>query len=142
MARYYEEVELGEEIGPQECTATVDSVKEFEAALGRGDRPGYFTDPEVAKRQGLPGVIVPGPMSMTFMMRLLSNWADGGWVRKLDAVFRQPVPQNRLLRVWGVVTDKNQECGENRVECDVYVESEEGDRLVGGQAVILLPIKL
>ena len=141
MPQYYEEVEVGDELGPQEWIATVDSVKEFEAALGRGERPGYFTDPKAAKRQGLPGVIVPGPMSMMFMVQLLSNWAARGWVRKLEAVFRQTVPQNRLLRVRGVVTDKNQADGENRVECDVYVETEEGDRLVGGQAIILLPTK-
>ena len=141
MPRYYEDVEIGDELGPQERTVTTDSVREFETALGRDTQPGYFTDPKVAKRQGLPDVIVPGPMSMALMNQLLSNWAAGGWVKKLDVVFRQTVPQNRLLRVRGVVTDKNHVDGESRVECDVYVESEEGDRLVGGQAIILLPTK-
>ena len=141
VASYYEDVEVGDELGPQEKIVTMDSVREFETALGRGMGPSFFTDPKAAKREGLPGVIVPGPMSMALMNQLLSNWAAGGWVKKLDVVFRQTVRQNRLLRVRGVVTDKNHVDAKSQVECDVYLETEEGDRLVGGQAVILLPTK-
>jgi acyl dehydratase len=141
VPRYYDDIEIGDELGPQEWTVTTDSVREFETALGKSTQPGFFTDSKVAKRQGLPDVIVPGPMSMALMDQLLSSWADGGWVKKLDVVFRQTVPQDRLLHVGGVITDKSQEGGESRVECDVYVETEEGDRLVGGQAIVLLPTK-
>ena len=142
MPRYYDNVVLGEDLGPLEKVVTDEAVREF-SAIWRGNaaRPSLFTEPEVATRAGLPGVIVPGPMSMAFMAQLLSNWAEGGWVKRLDVVFRQTVPQNRMLRVGGVVTDKNQVDGENRVECDVYLETEDGNRLVGGQAIILLPTK-
>ncbi len=140
MPRYYEEVEIGDELGPLEKVVNRDAVIEFSSIWGgQGKGRGFFTDPEAAEREGLPGVIVPGPMSMAFMAQLLTSWADGGWIRKLDVVFRQPVPHDTPLRVVGVVTDKFQEGGEGLVECDVYLENGERERLVGGQAVVILP---
>jgi len=37
------------------------------------------------------------------------------------------------------VTDTRQEDGENLVECDVMLTGAEGERYVGGKAIIALP---
>ena len=139
MTRYYEQVELGDELDPVDKVATDQSVADFCVAWGSPGAP-RFTDHEASKKDGLPGAIVPGIMSMAYMAQFLSHWAEGGLVKKLDVVFRQPVP-HEPLRLVGVVTDMNQVDGENQVECDVYIETPDGNRLVGGKATLVLPGK-
>lgn len=142
MVRYFSDVEIGEEIGPLKRVVNRSDVVAF-SNIWRNEEslagPTFFTDSEEAQREGLPGVIVPGPMSMAFLAQLLTTWAEGGWVRKLDVVFRQTVPHDTPLQIVGIVTDKYEAEGEGCVECDLYLEKEDGDRLVGGQAILVLP---
>lgn len=143
MPLKFQDVEVGDELGPLSKVVSSEDVKLFTQIQRREweDRaPKFFTDAESARKEGLPGRIVPGPMSMAFMAQLVVSWSDGGWIRKLDVVFRQTVPHNTPLRVVGVVTDKYEVDNKGQVECDVYVESVEGDRLVGGQVIVVLPL--
>ncbi|MEE8466447.1 MAG: MaoC/PaaZ C-terminal domain-containing protein [Dehalococcoidia bacterium] len=142
MPRYYDEVELGDDLPPVDRVATDQAVQDFctmwdDPRIGR--LTGRFTDNEAAKAEGLPGAIVPGAMSMGYLAQFLSQWADGGSLKKLDVVFRQLVLHERPLRLVGVVTDKNQVGDENQVECDVYLESADGERLVSGKGTVVLP---
>ena len=138
MPRYYDQVELGDELAPVEKVATDQAVSDFCDMWGNPGNP-RFIDNEAAKSEGLPGAMVPGIMIMAYMTQFLSHWAEGGSLKKLDAVFRQVVLHEQPLRLVGVVTDKNRVEGENQVECDVYIENADGERLVGGKATVVLP---
>ena len=71
---YFEDVELGDEIGPLQTEATDYGVLEFcQVWDNRG--PSRFTDQAMAEESRLPGPIVPGIMSMGIMARLLTDWA-------------------------------------------------------------------
>lgn len=133
----FEDVELGDEIGPMETEATDDGVKAF-CRVWENRKPNRFTDSESATKVGLPGPIVPGIMAMAIMTRLLTDWAGPGALKDLDVVFRQPVPHHKPLTVTATVTDTMQEDGENMVECDVMLTGPEGERYVGGKAIIAL----
>ena len=141
MPLNFEEIEIGGEFGPVDKVVSSKDVEEF-TRIQNEDRtaPSFFTDADAAHREGLPGKIVPGPICMAFMAQLLVAWSDGGWIRKLDVVFRQTVAHDTPLRIVGVVTDKYRVGDKGHVECDIYVESTEGDRLVGGQAVVEFPL--
>ena len=141
MPLNFEEIEIGGEFGPVDKVVSSKDVEEF-TRIQNEDRtaPSFFTDADAAHREGLPGKIVPGPICMAFMAQLVVSWSDGGWIRKLDVVFRQTVPHNTPLRVVGVVTDKYEADNKGQVECDVCVESVEGDRLVGGHVIVVLPL--
>ncbi len=142
MPLNFEDIEIGGEFGPMDKVVSSKDVEEFTRIQNENrTAPGFFTDADAAHREGLPGKIVPGPICMAFMAQLLVAWSDGGWIRKLDVVFRQTVPHDMPLRVVGVVTDKYRVDDKGHVECDIYVESTEGDRLVGGQAVVVLPLQ-
>jgi len=104
--------------------------------------PNRFTDQGEAEKARLPGPIVPGIMSMAMMAQLVTQWAGPAALRDLDLVFRQPVPHNMPLQVTATVIDTRQENGENLVECDMLLTSADGDRYVGGKAVVALPCKL
>ena len=137
---YFEDVDLGDEIGPLETEATDDGVVSF-CTVWQSQMPNRFTDREIAEQSRLPGPIVPGIMSMGIMARLLTDWAGPAAVRDLDLVFRQPVPHHKPLMVSATVTDTRQEDGENLVECDILMTGTEGERYVGGKAILALPSK-
>jgi acyl dehydratase len=135
---YIEDVELGGEIGPLETVATDERVAAFCLVWGQS-KASRFTDDEAAKSVGLPGPIVPGIMSMAMMTRLLTDWAGPDRLKDLDLVFRQPVPHNKPLKISATVTDTRQENGENLVECDIMLTGAQGERHVGGKAILALP---
>ncbi len=135
---YFEDVELGDEIGPLERVARDHDVMDF-CQLWGNPMPNRFTDQEIADKARLPGPILPGIMSMALMSQLLTDWASPESLKDLDLVFRQPVPHNKPLRISATVTDTRQEDGENLVVCDILMTGVEGERYVGGTALLSLP---
>ncbi len=135
---YIEDIELGAEIGPLETEATDERVIAFCAVWGQA-KASRFTDQATAEKVGLPGPIVPGIMSMAMMTVLLTNWAGPDTIKDLDLVFRQPVPHNKALKISATVTDTREEGGENLVECDILLVGAQGERHVGGKAILSLP---
>ena len=135
---YYEDIDLGDEIGPVEKSITDEMVESFCEVWGSGRGPSRFTSEEIAKRDRLPGPIVPGTMSMALMAQLLTDWSPGVILKHLDVVFRQPV-LHQPVTLTAVITDKREEDGENLVECDVTLSTEDRGRLVGGKAILALP---
>ncbi len=134
----FEDVDLGDEIGPVELVATDANVITF-CELWGNPMPNRFTSQDLAERAGLPGPIVPGVMSMALMSQALTDWAGPESLKDLDLVFRQPVPHNKPLLISATITDTRQVDGENLVECDVLMMGEAGERYVGGTALISLP---
>ena len=135
---YFDDVEMGDEIGPLVKVVSDEEVVNFCEQWGN-PMPNRFTDPEIAEKSRLPGPILPGVMSMAIMAQLLTQWAGPAAVKDLDLVFRQPVPHNKPLSIAATVTDTRREDGENLVECDILMTGEQGERYVGGTALISLP---
>ncbi len=134
---YFDEIELGDEIGPVEKVATDEAVASFCDVWG-APTPNRFTDAETAAEAGMSGTIVPGIMAMAMMAQLLTDWGGPGSIKDLDLVFRQPVPHNRPLTLAATITDLREEDGENLVECDILMTGAEGERYVGGKAIVSL----
>lgn len=133
----FEDVQLGDEIGPLETQATDAGVAGFCTAWGN-PMPNRFTDRSAAESVRLPFPIVPGVMTMALMARLLTDWAGPDALKDLDLVFRQSIPHDRPLKISATITDTRQQNGENLVECDILMTSPEGDRYVGGKAIVAL----
>ena len=138
---YFEDVEIGDDVDPVERLVTDDQVNEFVRIWGAERGPSRFTDGDTARREGLPGPIVPGAMNMALMSQLLTGWSPSVTLRKLDLVFRQVVGHNVPLRLKGSVTDKKIVDGEPRIGCDVLMEDQEGSPLVIGSATVTLPTR-
>src|SRR5262245_38360376 len=134
MTRRFEEVEEGDELPARELFLGKDQVRAYARAAGQwGAR---FTDDEGARREGLPGMITPGNMSLGLLVGLLEAWAGAGTVRRLGATFRGLVLPGRTVRLCGAVTEKDG--GARTVEVDVWLESDEGERWVIGTATVAL----
>jgi len=137
---FFEDVELGDEIGPLEKIASGTSVEEFCAIWGN-PTPNRFTSMEEATKANMTGPIVPGVMSMSLMAQLITDWAGPGALRDLDVVFRQPVPHDQPLIITGTINDTREENGENVVQCDILMTGAAGERYIIGTALVGLPNK-
>ena len=93
-----------------------------------------FTDDEGARREGLPGMIAPGNMSMGLVTTFVESWSGAGSLRRLGTTFRGLVLPDRTIRLCGTVTQKDDSTA--TAEVDVWMESEDGERLVIGTATV------
>jgi len=137
--RYYEDVNIDEELPPVEKLPTIDMAIEF---FGR-DNPTNpaFADIEAGKRIGLSGALVPGLLKMAWMTQFVSDWAGPeARVAALRAAFRRPDVADQPLVVAGHVVDKRQENGKNIVELEV-VTLAEGQPSVRGTIQVELPAR-
>jgi len=132
--RRFDEVFEGDEIEPHVLRHTKDQVREYARACEIFFP--RFTDDEGARGEGLPEMITPGNMSMGLVSAYLERWAGFGALRRLGTTFRGLVLADRTIRVCGVVTERD-EAGRS-VEVDVWLESDEGERLVIGTATLKL----
>ncbi len=139
---YYDDVDLGDEVGPVERIVSDDQVIEFTQVWGREEGPTRFTSREKAQSEGLPEAIVPGAMNIAIMSQLITAWSPTVRLVKLDVVFRSPVLHNRPLTLRGMITDKDMVDGEPQIECDVTMENEEGTPHVIGKATVSLPMRI
>jgi acyl dehydratase len=131
-SRRFEDIEEGDELPTRELFLAKDMVRDYARAAGQW--AARFTDDEGARREGLPGMITPGNMSVGLLVGLLESWAGPGSVRRLGATFRGLVLPGRTIRLCGAVTQKD---GSGRsVEVDVWLENEEGERWVIGTATV------
>lgn len=131
------DIDVGHELGPLRLTLTSEQVKRY--ALAARMPGGRFMGDDEARREGLPGQIVPGNMSLALFSRLITESFPATTLTRLSATFRGLVRPGVALVVSGVVTEKH--CTEqgDTVECDLVLESADGDRLVTGTASVQLP---
>jgi len=129
------EVEFGADLPVFDPDTSLDNVIRFTEAAGwRGPR---FTDHEAARKEGLPGALVPGIMSQGFLCAMIHRWAPPARIEQVDTIFRAPVIVDQTYHINGVVTDINEDSGQ--VEVDLTVVNEKGETRVFGTARVRLP---
>lgn len=135
--RYFEDVNVDDELEPVEKVPTADMAIDF---FGR-DNPTNpaFADAEAGKRMGVGGALVPGVLKMSWMTQYVSDWAGPeGAVKNLRVAFRRPDVADKPIVLAGRVVDKRQEDGKNIVELEV-VTLAEGQPSVRGNVQVELP---
>ena len=132
--RPFDEVYEGDELDPQDFMHAKDRVRAY--AKASGIYFPRFTDDEGARREGLPGMITPGNMSMGLIASFLERWAGPGTVRRLGTTFRGLLLPDRTIRICAVVTQRDD--GTRSVEVDVWIENDDGERAVIGTATVAL----
>jgi acyl dehydratase len=97
-------------------------------------------DKDFAISKGLPGVIVHGMLMTSFLGQLVTDWiGDEGTLKRFRANYLAIVYPNRDMFCKGTVTRKYIENGENLVDCDIWLEKENGEKVVSGGAIVALP---
>ena len=135
MQRRFQDIELGDELPEYAPDVSLSAVRSFAEAVGIG-RVGRFTDHEKARREGLPGAIVPGIMSQGLLAAMIHKWAPGSQIRKLDTVFRAPIVVDSQARCRGVITETEPDT--SSVDIDLTIVNELGETRVLGTATVRL----
>ena len=128
----FADVQEGDELPTRELFLAKEMVRAYARAANQWSA--RFTDDEGARKEGLPGMITPGNMSMGLLTGLIESWAGPGVLRRLGTTFRGLVLPGRTIHLCGTVTQKDE--ATHTVELDVWLESDEGERLVIGTATI------
>ena len=95
-----------------------------------------FMSQEVAQQRGFQHAVVPGPLSATFLVRMLTTHFFGWRLQTLAISFRAPVRHGDTLICIGIVTQKEEQAGTFLIHCDLVAENTNGDRCLVGTAVL------
>jgi len=131
----FADAHIGDTLGPVQQFVGKDQCRRYARACGL-DAP-RFTDDEGARKEGLPGMILPGNMSLGILSKLVTDWigVDGGAkLIRLSTTYRVPVQPDHTLTLQGFITHATET--ERTAEIDVWIENEEAERLVTGTATV------
>ncbi len=129
-----EDVEIGHDLPEVAPDVSMPRVRRFAGTAGM--MTARFTDHEGAKKQGLPGAIVPGIMSQALLAALIHRWAPGSTIERIDTVFRAPILVDSHPVCRGVVTEVDAAAG--TVHVDLTIANEAGESRVIGTATVRL----
>jgi acyl dehydratase len=119
------DLKVGDELPELHVTPDADLTKRYAAASG--DPNPIHTDPEFAKKVGLPGVILHGLWTMALVARANNAAADGDprALKRLSVQFRgMGFPEQEI-----VVTATVKEAGGGRVVTDT-VATQSGNQII------------
>ncbi len=131
------DVTFGEELPGFEPDTRIEITSKFAEAVGWGKGTARFSDHEGARKQGLPGALVPGIMGMGFLTTTIHNWSPNAYVEQIDTVFRAPMLADDPCIIGAVVTDIDEDQG--IVELDMTLKNSAGETRVFGTARVRLP---
>ncbi len=132
------DVTFGEDLPTFEPDTSLEVTARFAKAVGWGDGAGRFSDHERARKQGLPGALVPGIMGMGFLTTTIHRWSDAAEVEHIDTVFRAPMLADEPVLITATVTDVDTD--EGLAELDVSLKNAAGETRVFGTARVRLPV--
>ena len=169
--RYWEDVEVGEEITPiaRGPLSLMDTMG-FLVGTGRGHTHGlileaaqkhaahYFRNPEssggieytgighhrdsVAKQVGVPGTYDYGPQRTAWLASAVTNWmGDDAFLKRLRAELRRFNTMGDTTWCKGRVTSKYVKDGHALVDLEVWCENQRGEVTTPGLATVILPSK-
>jgi len=137
---YYEDVKEGSELPTLEKVPTTRTLVKWAGASGDYNELHY--DKDVATALGFPSVIMHGRLGAAFLTQMLTNWiGEKGDLKKISVQYRGNALPKMKFVCNGKVTKKYVENGENCVECEIWGENHEGQKVTPGTAVVTLPSK-
>ncbi len=96
-----------------------------------------FYDVEAARAQGMPGTLVPGPVKLGLLERVVEEWlGDAGYVRHVRAAHRRPDLTGRPITILGRVARVFEEDGRRRADLEIFIQNQEGEPSVRGFATV------
>ncbi len=138
---YFEDVKAGDEV-PSITKPPITEVQLVKYAGASGDFNPIHTVHHYAEKAGLGGVIAHGMLSMAFAGEHVKQWiGDSGDLKRLKVRFTSMTRPGDVVSLKGTVTDKKQADGENLVDCDIWIEKEDGTKTIVGNATVALPAR-
>ncbi len=137
---YYEDITEGSELPSLvKYPTTVQLVKYAGAS---GDYYQIHYDKDFAIANGLPGVIVHGWLTLSFLGQMVTDWlGEKGTLLKLSGAYRGMNKVHEDIICNGKVVKKYVEDSKNLARVDIWAENPQGEKTVTGTAIVSLPSK-
>ncbi|MBV1879861.1 MAG: hypothetical protein KUG79_19615 [Pseudomonadales bacterium] len=129
------DVEFGEELPAFVPDTSLQTASKFASLVGWN--AARFNSHEAARKEGLPGAMIPGILSQGYLVAMIHSWAPTADIKSIDTVFRAAVIADEEHSITGVVTDINED--ERLVEIDITVANSKGETRVFGTASVNIP---
>jgi acyl dehydratase len=134
----WDEVTEGLEIGPVLRHPSTQQLVKYAGASGDFYQIHY--DKDYAQGTGLEDVILHGALKNAFLGSLVTDWmGPQGSLRRLSCQYRGMDIPGHPISAKGVVTSKYENDGQYLVDCEIWLENEEGQRTTPGRATVSLP---
>ena len=138
---FYEDMEAGSEIPPLVKHPTTMQLVKFAGASG--DYYQIHYDKDFALANGLPGVILHGWLTLSFLGQLVTDWiGEGGTLVKLGGNYRGVLFPGEDVMCRGTITRKYVEDSKHFVEARIWAENPKGERTTPGSALVILPSRV
>lgn len=99
-----------------------------------GDMNPNHHDEIYAVRSGNDRVFAMGMLQAGYLGHLLTDWLGDGALRRFRVRFAAQVHPGDVLTCKGRITKVTQDGGTTRVECDAWVENQDGRKVITGSA--------
>ena len=134
---YFEDIKIGMEIPTIKKNPTTQQLVKYAGASGDFYQIHY--DIDYAKNNGLPGVILHGALKNAFLGQVITDWiGNSGKLKMLEVQYKGMDLPGTPVYAKGIVTDI---IDENNINCDLWLETDKGDKTTVGKAIIQLPKK-
>lgn len=135
---HWEEVAEGMEMSPMVKHPTTQQLVKYAGASG--DYYQIHYDKDFAQGTGLDGVILHGALKSAFLGQYMTDWMGPmGTLKRLACQYRGMDFPGRPITAKGAVTRKYQERGQHLVDCEIWLENDEGQKTTPGSATVELP---
>ena len=124
--------------GPDLPSATT-HIDERRCWMFSGPGRNYHTDREQAKKLGFPNIVVQGMMSTCFVSRVMQEHFGMGWLvgGEMSVKLTNVLWVDETVTTRAKVREEVREGTRTRVHCDVWVDKEDGTKVLVGSASAL-----
>lgn len=138
MQIYYEDVKEGSGLPVLVKHPTARQLVMWAGASG--DLYEIHYDREFALSRGLPGIIVHGDLTASFLAQLITDWiGEAGSLKKLQTKNIGMLFPDQDITCKGRVVKKFVQDGQNYAEVEIWAENPKGEKAVVGSAEVILP---
>jgi hypothetical protein len=101
-----------------------------------GPGKSYHTDREQAEKLGFPNVVVQGMMSTCFVSQVMHDHFGAGWLGggRMDVKLVNVLWVDESVSAHARVKEETREGTRTRVHCEVWVDKQDGTRILAGDA--------
>lgn len=98
------------------------------------------TNRQVAEEWGFPDLVCQGNMMLNYISEMLFKVYREHWIEnsKVNVVFLKVVLPGEVLSAKGVVKEKGVANSATCLKLDVWVENKEGDKVIAGNAEVVI----
>jgi hypothetical protein len=104
-----------------------------------GPGKNYHTDRESAQKLGFPNIVVQGMMSTCFVSQVMQDHFGMGWLAggRMSAKLVNVLWVDETVTAHAKIREETPEGQRLRVHCDVWIDKDDGTRILAGDASAL-----